>query len=347
MNLEERLNSLDARISARMADIDRRIAERLGSAASPTGDSASASVPAPAIAKFAAPRASGTRYGLYVGVNQYAVPCTPLCGCVPDAQNMATVCRDLGGWSASNQIILTDSSATVSAVRSALRSIAAKAAPGDVVLYFQSSHGGPNGPAPLSNDTCLWCHDGCYPEADLWSDFACFRKDVRLVVIIDACYSGGLFERSATPVGNLSERILARFRSAASDPSRISADTIGWITAAANGETSLDHPSASGGYFTTFTLINNGWRGGMADGFVDAILVQLGGRASLGSLSAMLHPAQPVTPTRANGFVTFLDLAVFAILTWGDWQTSDGTQHVPQCSNEMLLHSVIAGRTGA
>jgi len=287
---------------------------------------------------------SGARYGLYVGVNRYAVPCSPLHGCVPDARNMAAVCRELGGWEAADQIILVDDAATVDAVRSSLRSLAEKALPGDTVLYFQSSHGGPNGQAPASNDTCLWCHDGRYPEADLWADLSRFRKDVRLVVVVDACYSGGLFQRSAVPVESLSGNVLARFREKPQPADRISPDTIGWITAAANGETSLDHPSAGGGYFATFTLVNNGWRGGMADGFVDALLSAPG--RTVGSLTGLPRPTQPVVPARSNGFVTFLDLAAFAIVTWGNWQTADGTSHVPQCLNEKLLHSVVAGRVG-
>lgn len=292
--------------------------------------------------------ADGVRYGLYVGVNNYAVPCNPLRGCVPDAKNLAAVCRDLGGWDSSRQTLLTDSAATVNAIRAALRDMAEKAAPGDVVLFFQSSHGGPNGGnAPASNDTCLWCHDGRYPEADLWADLARFRKDVRLVVIIDACYSGGLFQRGPAPCDVLSERVLARFRDSRPAPDGISADTIGWITAAGGSEVSLDHPSAAGGYFATFTLVNNGWRGGMADGFVDALQADSHGRAAIGSLTTAPRPANPIVPTRANGFVSFLDLAAFAIFTWRNWQTADGERHIPRCQNEKLLHSVIAGRTGA
>ena len=267
---------------------------------------------------------SGRRYGLYVGVNKYAVPCNELSGCVTDARNMAKVCGDLGGWRSSDQTILTDSRATVSAVRGALGAMASKARPGDVVLYFQSSHGGPNGGvfAAAANDTCLWCHDGRYEEEALREDLSRFRKGVKVIVVLDACYSGGLFEQGARAaeatggVASMMDRILAKIGRGSAET--VSSEEIGWITAAANRQTSLDH-GQSGGYFTTFTLINNGWRAGMAEG--------VGGQ-------------------KRAGCVTFLDLAVFAKNSWDIWLTVDGKPHVPSFKNPDVLDSVIAGRVG-
>jgi hypothetical protein len=341
-----KLDEIEARIAARLAEIDRKLGT--GNEIVVNGQLRDAALPAMArgFAARQAFRAEGRRYGLYVGINNYALPYNPLPGCVADARNMAAVCRDLGGWEPGDQTILTDSAATVAAIQGALRGLAAKARPGDVVLYFQSSHGGPNGPEPASNDTCLCCHDGTYSEADIWEDLSQFQSGVKLVLVIDACYSGGLFKRgAAASTVSLLERVVSRFR-AASPVGRVSADDIGWITAADNGQTSLDHPSCNGGMFTTFTLVNNGWRGGMADGFVDALLSQ--GRASIGSLLTANTSARKVVPSRHNGYVTFLDLAAFAIVTWADWKTSsDNESHIPQCSNEELLHSIVAGRVGA
>lgn len=345
---EDRLNAVGARLSARASELEQRIGERFRRA-----EPADRVAIAELAAEGEGERSSdGTRYGLYVGVNRYAVPCRPLSGCVADARNLAAVCRDLGGWKERNQTVLLDSQARVDSIRSALNELAGKAKSGDVVLYFQSSHGGPNGAAPAANDTCLWGHDGRYEEAELWSDLCRFRKGVRIVVMIDACYSGGLFEKSgpndaAEPVHSLPARIGERFLSEASGgPDRVSAADIGWITAADNGQTSLDH-GEGGGYFTTLTIVNNGWRAGMAAGMADALLGSAGRSASLspaGALSA-LRAGAARGAVRA-GRVTFLDLAVFALSVWVNWVTTDGEAHVPQFANPDLLHSVVAGRTG-
>lgn len=351
--LEDRLNSIDARLSARAAELEQRIAARLGGGETPPRSSTPSPMPFHDGARSVTPPA-GTRHGLYVGVNEYAVPCNTLVGCVADARNLAAVCRELGGWSERNQTILTDSRATVGAIRDALHTLAGKAKPGDVVLYFQSSHGGPNGDAPASNDTCLWGHDGRYEEADLLSDLCRFRKGVQLVVMVDACYSGGLFAKSgdagaAPSVHGLPGRLSARFRSlGSSSRDTLSPDDIGWITAADNGQTSLDQ-GLSGGYFTTFTVVNSGWHAGMAAGLVDSLLSSPDGRVAdltpSGALAAVR--ANPARPASDAPFVTFLDLAVFAMSVWKNWVTTDGKPHIPQFANPDILHSIVAGRTGA
>lgn len=314
-SLEERLNAINARLNSRMEDLNRRIAERLGGTSSST----------PSPAKSAVTRASsGTRYGLYVGIDHYSVPANTLGGCIVDAGNMASVCRDLGGWSDSNQALLTDASATLSAIRSALHSLAEKAKAGDVVLYFHSSHGGPNSAGNASsNDTTLLTHDGNYEEAVLREDLCRFRKGVNLIVIVDACYSGGLIRGPAPnggfpAVGAASERIdamIQRFYQAllsapSGEDGRLSADDIGWITAVDNGQSAVDCGS-EGGLFTSRLLVRKGWREGQADRI-------------------------------ARGFVTFLDLAEYVRSA----SQSLDPDLCPQYHNPGLLRSIVAGRVG-
>lgn len=357
-DLESRFAELEARLSARAAELESRIASRSahaprGAAALPGERASGARLPDSADPSAKA-SSDGTRYGLYVGVNKYSVPCRPLSGCVADARNLAAVCRDLGGWKERNQTVMLDSRATVGAIRGALRELAEKAKPGDVVLYFQSSHGGPNGVEPASNDTCLWGHDGRYEEAELWSDLSRFRKGVKIVVMVDACYSGGLFEKfgpkgAAEPVHSLPARIGERFLAAdPDDADRVSPADIGWITAADNGQTSLDH-GEGGGYFTTLTVVNNGWRAGMAAGMADKVIAATGRSAVLSSAAALSALRAGAAKGASGGDrVTFLDLAVFALSVWVNWVTADdGEAHVPQFANPDLLHSVVAGRSGA
>ncbi len=307
-SLSSRLSSLDQRIASRMSALDARIAERLGAQGAPgnSGESTRSS--------------SGTRYGLYVGINKYATPNNPLGGCVVDAVNLASACRDLGGWSPANQTFLTDSGATTAAIRAALRALADKAVAGDVVLYFQSSHGGPHH-GPSTNDTLVSTHDGYIDEATLREDLCRFRKGVNLIVIIDACYSGGLIRGSSQSVPQsildmtarvdaMVSRLYQALQQTQPDTDRLSPDDIGWITAVDNGESAADLGSA-GGLFTSLAFVKKGWREGGAD-------------------SLLRH------------FVSFRDLAVFSR---SFCQARDATL-TPQFHNPNLLHSVIAGRTG-
>ena len=325
--LEDRLQSLDARFSARAAELDRRIAARMAALDAHVGERfAGADRPARPDPDGGASRSgepcatTGTRYGLYVGINKYADPDSTLDGCVVDARNLASACRDLGGWNPANQTFLTDSGATTDAIRAALRTLADKAVAGDVVLYYQSSHGGPHF-GPSSNDTLVSTHDGFIEESALREDFCRFRKGVNLIVIIDACFSGGLIRDGSgavpQPILDMTSRIDAmvgrlyqNLRQPQPDVDRLSPDDIGWITAVDNGEFAADLGS-DGGLFTSRLFIKQGWRGGRAD--------RLG-----------------------RGFVTFFDLAEY---TRSESMALD--RHLcPQYHNPRLLRSVVAGRTG-
>jgi len=353
MNIENRLQSLDARLSARAAELEKRIDARLA----PSGAAPKAAGQPPVAQRALAPFAlAGTRYGLFVGVNEYAVypdghrPGV-LCGCIADARNVAAACRELGGWSLSHIRTLENRSATLESIRRAIADLASSARPGDVILYFHSSHGGRDPEAAPDNDTYLCTYDRPYFEADLWSDIAAFKEGVKLVCIIDACHSGGLIGKDASaPVPPTSCDFMRRigdcFKSASRPAGGIRIEDIGWITAAAGTQYSLD-AGKIGGLFATRTLVNEGWRAGAADGYTDAIL-SMGGEAAVQSaqaataLPAMAVP-QPV------GSATFLDLALYACRTWKDrFSTSEEglLQHIPQFFNPGLLNSVVAGRAG-
>ncbi len=357
--LEDRLNALDARLSSRAAELESRLESRY--AASASGGRAIRS-PLGSQGQAAAPKApsglgGGSRYGLFVGVNEYAVypdgdRLRKLYGCVADARNVAAACRELGGWTGPRCRVLEDRGATRAAIRSALADLAASAKPGDVVLYFHSSHGGVNPAAGTDNDTYLCAHDRPYPESEIWADLSRFREGVKLVCIVDACHSGGLIGKGPSapavpPPSELVRRIGARFGSAARPAGGIRLEDIGWITAAAGAQYSLDI-GTMGGQFATRTLVNEGWRAGAADGYTDAILAMGGPSAVETAQSATALPAMAVP--QPVGVATFLDLALYACRTWKDRFSSDPEegllQHIPQFFNPALLHSVVAGRTG-
>lgn len=364
-DLEGRMKRLDARLSARASELDARIGARFGKTETNGGLRSNASASGIGLramggskgsaVKLSLPGDGGVRYGLFVGMNtvdhakwkRLGWEMSDLTGAVPDARNMAAVCRDLGGWLPENETVLEN--ATVAGVRSELLRLAGLAKGGDVVLVFYSGHGGPTRLDDPANDTQLCLLDGPYQEAMLRGDLEMFRPDVRVVVVIDACHSGGLFsqsERTKAPR-------MASSRAFFMPPKGALSANVGWITAAGADETSLDaQVSGTGGKFTTFTLINNGWRAGLADGVADwCERMQEDGEAE---------------PPRKSGMVSFFDLVRYAQCELGQYLTRDDSlvpvqqvgslvvavpttsynAHVPQYSNPDLLASVVAGRTG-
>ena len=194
---------------------------------------------------------SGMYYGLAVGVNKYAD--TPdgsnnLNGCVADAEDVLSAMTNAlhGMWSPQNCYSLYDYDATLSAVRSQFQSLAAQAQSGDTVIYYQSSHGWGD-----DNKLAALCMtDEWYWDYDFASDLLRFKTGVRVIVVIDACNSGGMFkakdgEASASSGWDFAasvEACMAEIKNemrtkgvkAANSPS------VGWITACDYNQTSLE-----------------------------------------------------------------------------------------------------------
>jgi hypothetical protein len=147
------------------------------------------------VAVFIAVLAMGTyaqHYGLFVGINEYSSEygASSLSGCVKDVTNFSAMCITHGEWISENIVKLTDSGATKSAVRGAITELAAKAVAGDTVLLFHSSHGG----QIADKDVYLCTHDDDYYDYELAEDLSKFKSGVKLVVVVDACHSVGLFK---------------------------------------------------------------------------------------------------------------------------------------------------------
>jgi uncharacterized repeat protein (TIGR02543 family) len=273
--------------------------------------------------------ASATHYGVFVGINTYSVSgAGTLDGCVKDANNMRTNCVNRGQWILGNTTLLTDSAATKAAVRSALTSLASTAVSGDTVIYFQASHGGSveDGSGNYTEDVYLVCYNDLYWDYELAADLAQFATGVRVVVVVDACHSGGLFKSlSLAPLPlpvNFGERV-----SSIMDTDRqalqtkginllgtISPSEIGWLTAVDYDEFSFD--GTDGGLFTTEVLINLGWSESYADNtsfFGDG-----------------------------DGFATFYELYQWTSLFCSVYYPTAN----PQAYNTGVLQSVVAGTVG-
>lgn len=263
------------------------------------------------------------RFGLFVGVDEYDPGFVPrqnwLNGCVSDATSLfGAFTSPRSYWPAENCTVLTNSAATCAAIRGAITNLAARAQSGDTVLYTHSSHGATSSFGSL--DTYLYVYDGYYLDSDIAADLSLFREGVNVVVIVDACNSGGLFkdsysQRAASPA--IAESVSAIMESKAAEkrltaslmgsPESASA-SIGWITSSDYHQFSWDHETGAGGMFTRELL--EGWSTERAD-------------------------------ADRNGYFDFLELFEYAA---GKATGKDRFATTAQAYNKPLLLRTIAGR---
>ena len=214
------------------------------------------------------------KYALCVGLSKYDMAAydamgweiTPLEGCVNDAAYMKKNLTERGGWDEADVTVLTNASATKGAIRAAIADAAAKAEAGDTFVYQHSSHG-IQGEDYEDFNAALAAYENLYKDTELAEDLEAFADGVKVVILIDACHSGGMFDDGdddgdAEPAGkarsaasfDIARRVSALMganRAArkvrGEDVSRnLTADQVGWVTAAAYEETAKD-----AGYYDT------------------------------------------------------------------------------------------------
>jgi Lamin Tail Domain/Domain of unknown function (DUF6359) len=288
--------------------------------------------------------AGGTYYGIFAGLNQYSSSyigsSSWLDGCVPDAMHVFTNATERGGWVDNPTVsVLTDSAGTKSAIRAAIANYASLAVAGDTFLYFHSSHGG-NDDFPYSTSVYLCTYDADYQDTDLAADLSAFAAGVKVVIMVDACHSGGLFKSAlknervskadavtwdlAARVTELMDETRATRKASGMKglDKLISSSEIGWVTAANHDEYSWD--DTDGGAFTTAVI--DGWDDGTCD------------NATYGN---------------QDGYASFYELWNYAkdiaIGYPGEVDPNDGTTYetTPQAFNTSVLQSTIAGWVGA
>ncbi len=159
--------------------------------------------------------ATSNRCALLVGIDTYGYGPPPLDTCTNDANGLRTIML-LGDpsnrWAATNITTLLDAQATKAVIRDRLHALAVRSGAGDLVVYGHSSHGGYS--ANLSN-TYLCAYDANYTDTELASDLTLFRPDARIIIIIDACYSGGMYRFDGggrPPPWLFAERVMAEYR---------------------------------------------------------------------------------------------------------------------------------------
>ncbi len=145
------------------------------------------------------------RVGVFIGVSNYQDPeIRPLKAAHHDAQAFAEALRQYGQFD--ETIVLVNEKATLHNIQRVLREgLPAVTGPGDLVIIYWSGHGGRtsnlDGTEPDGYDEYLVPYDGRLEPADairqtmlLDKTFGRWVQELdgrRLVVIIDACHSGG------------------------------------------------------------------------------------------------------------------------------------------------------------
>lgn len=151
------------------------------------------------------PATGAKRVGVFIGISQYLEPgIRSLAVAAQDAQAMADIMRQRGGLSES--VLLVNEQATLSNIRRVIQEgLPATTRPGDLIVLYWSGHGGRtanlDGNEPDGFDEYLVPYDGrLQPAAAIRSTMLLDKTFGRwvqhldgrkLVVILDACHSGG------------------------------------------------------------------------------------------------------------------------------------------------------------
>lgn len=85
--------------------------------------------------------AKGRKYGLFVGINEYQEPISPLFGCVNDARNMRNTMITKFGFTRADTTLLTNAQATRDGIISKIKAYEKLAGEGDLFVFHYSGHG--------------------------------------------------------------------------------------------------------------------------------------------------------------------------------------------------------------
>lgn len=212
-------------------------------------------------------RRHGERWAVVIGISSYADKnVTPLRYAHRDARSfydfLLSDGAGLGGFKRENVRLLIDADATTRNIRVALREFLKSATSDDVVYIYFAGHGAPD--PDRTNDLYLVAYDTRIdsiastgvPMSDISeATRRVYAQD--LIVIVDACHSGGVGDVSGTR-GEITNAINKAFleRLASTAPSKVV------MTASEESQVSREGPQWGGGHgvFTHFLL--QGLQGG-------------------------------------------------------------------------------------
>lgn len=149
----------------------------------------------------------GRLFGVFVGITDYPEGVGDLDECANDAIKLAETMRNRGLLTADRQIVLTDSRATVAAVREAFRQAAAQIGPNDTFMFFYSGHGSQSGGSRDvreidSSDEAIVLHDGRLVDDEMGNLFDTIQPETAILAL-DSCYAGGFAKDVITRPGRV------------------------------------------------------------------------------------------------------------------------------------------------
>lgn len=159
-------------------------------------------------------RAEARYFAFAVGINVYRSPqyATRRYACVNDVRNFVRrLRRDPTRWRPYRINTLVDSAATEANIKRRLRARARLLRRGDTFVYYHSGHGKTAGFGG-QRDTYLCAYDQEFTDRELGIELARFRSGVRIIVIIDAGYSAGMFKGRSPEEGTFARNVMKAFR---------------------------------------------------------------------------------------------------------------------------------------
>jgi hypothetical protein len=206
---------------------------------------------------------SRTYYAVVVGIADYYS--NPLQYTDDDAWDFANLLlQSPGMWDADNIALLLNRDATTTNFIAALSAISARATPNDVLVVFYSGHGSQWMDMMPFDESDGIDEALCFIDVDMTDDWlAALLSDVpvgQLLVLVDACYSGGLIrgqsdgEIAPQSVGvGLGEDLVRDASTSAKDLGDLNRSVV-VISASADYEYSIEWASFRHGVFTYYLL---------------------------------------------------------------------------------------------
>ncbi len=157
--------------------------------------------------------AYATHHALMVGIDRYsaAYGAGDLNSCINDALGLrGRLLTDTARWKTTAINTKLNSAATKALILNRLRAEAAVLRTGDVFVYYQSSHGGRSG---TSTTAYLCTYNASFYDYELAAELARFSSGVKIFIILDTCYSGGMFKDGKGGGGwNFADNVLAEYK---------------------------------------------------------------------------------------------------------------------------------------
>ena len=264
----------------------------------------------------------GTYYGLFVGIDEYYNSANGLSSCVNDAVGFRnSLLSDTNRWNINNTLVITDEDATEANIKDAIAEFVSTLGRDDIFVYFHSGHGGQSG---STTDTYLVPHDETgFWDYELANALSAFADGVKVIVIVDACHSGGLIE--TIPVGSSKPEETTVLKTTTSDGWNFGANVLNYMNVIKQSKPKIDVADPVEAAFITAAAYDEYSYAGdpyslfaryLIDGFVN------GDGAGSGSV---------------DGSLTFMELFDYAYD-----QPAVTDEMTPQYSNPSLLSTIFA-----